>query len=1089
MDGTLIGQTLAHYEILELLGIGGAAEVYRALDLTSEREVALKVLCERADPSMVLRFTREAKALARLEHPNIVKVYDAGFAEGQRYLAMELVRGGSLKERLQRGVLEWTEAVRVAIQVAEALGHAHRHGIVHRDLKPGNIMLTEDGRAKLMDFGLAHVADASAMTRTGTVMGTVFYLSPEQAVGKHVDHRSDLYSLGAVLFEMLVGQPPFTGPSAVSIIYRHLNEVPVRVRQFDEGIPPLLEAIVARLLQKDPNKRFALVEEVVAALAATVSEAPDEGLADVYTEEVEEPPQGHWLPLVGRQQELETLTVALEQSLAGMGRTVLISGEAGTGKTRLAHEVARLARERNALPLVGDCLYGDAPNPYAIFVDLLMAFRRQWLRPGGDEAASALDRDIEGLLRDVERVLRIEAPGSQEESWWLQQLSLMDGQAQAFELISQFFVRASRARPLVLVLDDLQWASATTLQLFHYLSRAVRGSRILLLGIYRPEELLPGILGDRHPLRESLQRMSRERLYEEIPLKALGVTEVASMAASVLNVSTVDPDFAELLHHESEGNPFYLLEMLALLQEQGALERVDDHWELISALGEIQIPGTVYDVIMRRVERTDEEERDLLDWGAVLGQRLDVPLLTSLVGGTRLAILKRLYSLEQRFGLLIGDENGFQFAHGKIREILYEELPPALRRECHLLVAQAIEDRAGEDTEPYVYDLARHYVRAGERVRGFRYAGAAAEKAERALAVSEAVTYLEEALGFLEDGDDLGGGDRAEMLLRHRHGRLLALLGRLDDARSDLERALAISRQCGDRQMESALLLALSNAKGREGEWEEAVALADRSLALARELGLAEGQADALLAAGFFSFERGDWEGAIARLKSALVIATQNDIPLQRARILGNMAIMYNARGQARRAIDLYRESIETFDRLGHPLDVARGLSNMGFSHYSLGEYDEALACYERALDRLGRVGDVRERGLLYLHIAEASLARGNLAAARENCTLAGRRFSRLGFDLGMADVDRVYAGIARRERRWKVAERYLREALDVYEAYGDQLNTAETHAELSALLEEAGANAEAEEELSRSRLIFERLLDESSSDLVVPGD
>ena len=263
---SIIGRTIAHYEILELLGIGGAAEVYRAHDVVGGREVALKLLSDRADPAMVLRFAREAKALARLDHPHIVKTFDAGVANGQRYLAMELVRGGSLKERLQRGPLEWHQAVRLAAQVAQALAHAHAAGVIHRDLKPGNIMLDDEGTARLMDFGLAHVSDVSAMTRTGTVMGTVYYLSPEQAVGKRVDARSDLYSLGAVLYEMVTGLPPFTGPSAVSIIYKILNEPAPRLRDVSPSLPPLLDALVDRLLQKDASRRFGDAAETLLAL-------------------------------------------------------------------------------------------------------------------------------------------------------------------------------------------------------------------------------------------------------------------------------------------------------------------------------------------------------------------------------------------------------------------------------------------------------------------------------------------------------------------------------------------------------------------------------------------------------------------------------------------------------------------------------------------------------------------------------------------------------------------------------------------------------------------------------------------------------
>jgi tetratricopeptide (TPR) repeat protein len=306
-------------------------------------------------------------------------------------------------------------------------------------------------------------------------------------------------------------------------------------------------------------------------------------------------------------------------------------------------------------------------------------------------------------------------------------------------------------------------------------------------------------------------------------------------------------------------------------------------------------------------------------------------------------------------------------------------------------------------------------------------------------------------------------------------------MGRMDQARAAFGRGLALSENLGDRRIRSAILLALGSLHGRCGEWGQAIILGEQSLALAREDGFAEGQADALLSTGFFAFERGDWDFAISQLKRALAIASREANEVQKARILGNMAIMYNARGRSPKAIELFRESIATFDRLNLPLDVARGLNNLGFCHHSLGEYDEARTCYHQALERLGKVGDLRERGLLYLHMAETALAQQDLDVARENCVLAARRFGRLGFDLGLADVNRVYAGIARAERRLRVSERYLRAALAVYEEHGDRLNIAETHEELSRLLDECGQQGEAEEELSRSRLIFERLAEQPS--------
>jgi predicted ATPase len=1106
---TVIGRIVANLEIVELLGLGGAGEVYRALDLSQQREVALKILSERAEPDTVMRFVREAQALAMLRHPHIVAVYGSGVDQGLRYIVMELMLGGTLRELIARGPLPWRTAVTVARQIACALGHAHAHGVVHRDVKPGNVMFDTEGNTKLTDFGLAHLSEASAMTRTGTVMGTVFYLSPEQAVGRPIDARSDLYALGAVLFEMVTGQPPFPGPTAVSIIYKHLNEQPPRLHHADAALPPALDATVQRLLEKDPDRRFQSAEELVSALDRLLRGEVDASAAVPLDASSEDADPGA-LPLVGRDAERTSLIEALDQAVSGAGRTVIVAGEAGMGKTRLAHELADEAAGRNALVLAGGCLYGDAPNPYAPFVEMVRAFadrRAVW----ADAEAS-----VARTLNDVRDILGAIDPGgmrepSSERARWLQSTSPQDAQRQAFELIDRFFHQISRHRPLVLVLDDLQWASPTTLQLFHYVARGVRGARILLVGTYRPEDILPGASGGRHPLREVLQRMGREHLYDEITLSALSAEAVGALAAAMMNVPAPDDEFCRLLHRESQGNPFFLLETLQLLREQGVLERVEDHWELAAALDDIDIPGSILDAVMRRVEQADDD-RELLDWAAIVGydsaggrggeggdaappqRRIDAALLAAVVGRPRLEVMRRLFTLEQRHGLVTSDAMGFRFANAKIREVLYDQMPEGLRRESHLLAGEALEElvwgqgdaavsaAAAAAAPDRIYDLAHHFVRARHAAKGYRYARSAAERAAAHYALAEAIGYLDDALSFVDSlpkTPELA----AELLeLDHRRGRLLATVGRLDEAVASLESALEASRRLAQRRSEAEILLDLASVHGRSGAWERAVTLADESLRVAQELGDAEGRASALLSTAFFAFERGDWDGAVHRLRTALTVAQEANLDLLRARILGNMAILYNARGDRERAVELYQGSIDTFERLEQPLDVGRGLSNMGFSYHGLQAYDKAEACYRRALELFEQVGDVREQGLVYLHRAETALARDALDQARTHCRRAMRRFARLGFELGMADVDRIYAGIARREGRWAVAERYLREALAVYDDYGDQLNLAETHEELARLLEEGGQAQKAAVELERSRTIYDALT--SSTDL-----
>ncbi|MDQ3861696.1 MAG: protein kinase, partial [Actinomycetota bacterium] len=248
------------YRAIELLGSGGMAEVYLAHDAVLDRDVALKVLSRRyaEDDEVIERFRSEARSAAALSHPNIVSIYDRGETEdGTYYIVMEYVAGGILSERILRvGPFPTHTAAAVAIQVAEALEEAHRRGIVHRDVKPQNILVTESGDVKVADFGIARAASSATLTRTGIVLGSVHYMSPEQALGLPVGPRSDLYSLGAVLYEMLTGEPPYDAENPISIAMKHVDGYLRPPQEVDPSISEGMNAITVRLLAKDPEERY-----------------------------------------------------------------------------------------------------------------------------------------------------------------------------------------------------------------------------------------------------------------------------------------------------------------------------------------------------------------------------------------------------------------------------------------------------------------------------------------------------------------------------------------------------------------------------------------------------------------------------------------------------------------------------------------------------------------------------------------------------------------------------------------------------------------------------------------------------------------
>ncbi|MFJ5883512.1 protein kinase [Kitasatospora cineracea] len=283
----MIGRMLnGRYELGEILGVGGMATVYRALDHQLGRPVAVKVLNGGLadDPRFAERFAREARSAALLAHPRIVTVFDSGVDQGSPYLVMELVHGATLGRVIaEQGVLPVERAVGIAAAVLDGLAAAHAQGLVHRDIKPGNIMITQDGGVKVVDFGIARAGSSAGpqLTQTASVLGTAAYLSPEQATAAPVDGRADLYAVGCVLYEMLTGAPPFTADTPVAVTFKHVTEYPLAVSAHRPDVPPALDAAILRLLAKNPAERPADAPSAAAELLAAVPAGPVDRTAEL----------------------------------------------------------------------------------------------------------------------------------------------------------------------------------------------------------------------------------------------------------------------------------------------------------------------------------------------------------------------------------------------------------------------------------------------------------------------------------------------------------------------------------------------------------------------------------------------------------------------------------------------------------------------------------------------------------------------------------------------------------------------------------------------------------------------------------------
>jgi class 3 adenylate cyclase len=923
------------YQVRRFLGQGGRKRVYLSTDTRSETEVAL-ALYDTAGVGAAIqaRARREAEAMRKLgDHPHVVPVLDTGEDDGNPFIVSRYMPGGDVQGLLAAagGHLEVSRAVEIAADVTRALEHAHARSIVHRDLKPANVWIDDDGRARLGDFGLA-TTEARSRVTGGTLVGTVAYLPPEQALGEAAGPGSDLYSLGALLYEMLTGQPPFPGDDAVSIISQHLHADPVPPSRHNPEIPESLDRAVMVLLAKRPEDRPANATEARKLILAALEERPDEAVEARKANPLESLAGGVF---VGRELELERLRDAVDGALAGRGSLQLLVGEPGIGKTRAAEELATYARVSGARVYWGRCRDDEGAPAYWPWVQAIRSYARDadpvalaWQLGGG--AA-----EVAQLIPEVAEKLDIEpATGSDSE----------EARFRLFDSVTSLLIAAARDRPLAIVLDDLHWADEPSLLLLRFAARELASSGLLVLGTYRDVEL-----GRHHPLARVLGEISGIEGSGRIPLRGLGVgaveryIEMTSGAPSPLGL-------AEAVQEQTDGNPFFVGEVVRLLASEGKLTAG------VSA-AELHIPQGVREVIGRRLDRLSEGTNEALRVAAVIGRDFDEDLVArvakqppdQLMSAANEAIAERLVTD-------LGDGR-FSFAHALVRDTLYEELSPAKRSALHERTGLAVEEICGQDVDDRLGELAHHFLAAaprGDLAKAIDYAQRAGAQDMEQLAYEDAVDVYGRALEVLELMDE-----RDEAL----HCRLLLLVGgaetkaaRVADARAAFEQAAESARRLDDADslVGAAIGIALMSDAGRLDE--QLLALLDEALErigperTARRAALLSAKSAELY------WVDNDVSESARLVNEAIEIATEIDSPPALAAALTRKIFIPAGPDAPRVRLAIADELVELGERSGDREAVVRGHAYRLWSLLELGDVpavDRELEIYARLADEL----------------------------------------------------------------------------------------------------------------------------------------
>jgi len=760
MQGVSLGD---RYLLQEQIGQGGVGTVWRGFDSVLERPVAIKLLnSEGLRAEGRERMLAEARAIARLDHPNIVSVYDAGESNGSPFIVMELVEGQNLHDR-PPGDLR--EAVQVAGQVCAALDHAHSQGIVHRDLKPDNVVIGRDGIARLMDFGIAR-SMASRVTQEGHIVGTVFYLAPEQALGQEFDGRADLYSLGIMLYELTTGELPFTHDDPVAVISQHLHAVPVPPRARNENIPPALNKLILALMSKDPAARPASAAEVGRSLASPTLLDKQAAPGDEPTV-LERIARGR---LVGREQEIGQARALWMKARAGEAQTLLIGGEPGVGKSRLLREVLTQVELTGGRALGAAC-YAEAAVPYAGFRQIL----REVFREGGSgvpDLPRVVQEDLVALLPELGRryaEVTPRPPGDPQAD-----------QARLFESFLILFSAFCQHEPLLIYLDDAHWADGGTLSLLRYLVRNSQGLRLMAAITYREQELDQSL-----PFNEVLVDLERDVHTTSVRLEPLRRSQTGELLAAIFQ-EEITEDFLEGIYRETEGNPFFTEEVCKALVESGKLYYRDGHWHR-PAIEELGIPRNVRVAVQSRINKLPEHSREVLKQAAVLGREIE--LKTLLLAGelTEDQLLTALEEAE-RAQLIGSSGNGggpaWSFAHALIPSTMVEGLRIMERRRLHQRAAVALERTHPEASGR----LARHLLEAGELAKGMQYLLQAGNEARQLHAYQEAIRCYRQAIDYFAEAGD----DRNASSVLFRLGLTYHNAFEFDDSRAAYDQAFAL---------------------------------------------------------------------------------------------------------------------------------------------------------------------------------------------------------------------------------------------------------------------------------------------------------
>lgn len=872
-------RSINQYRVISLLGKGGMGEVWLAEDTRLKRKVALKLLPPEFtnDADRLRRFEQEALAISALNHPNIITIHEIGESEAGRFIVMELVAGRTLRALAAESIaldslLAWGS------QLAKALQVAHAAGITHRDIKPDNIMVREDGYVKVLDFGLARLdasrdnftdADALARTKSGVLLGTVKYMSPEQARGERVTSATDIFALGILFYELATGTHPFNAATLLGTLQQITSAPPIAPSRLNPELPVALNDLILQMLAKQAEVRPA-ASEIEQALQAM------ERHGTTFKLSAASPPTRALRHTVGREPERAELRAAFNGAQAGHGVLVCVAGEPGIGKTTLVEDfLAELAAAGHCTITRGRCSERLAgTEAYLPLLEALEALIHlddthslaRTMKPGDEVLGNAAQ-----LMRRLAATWYAQvAPLSAEDfsdTKLLAEVKAASQERMKREL-ANFLQAVAERRPLILFFDDLHWADVSTIDLLSFLAGRLDTLRVLIVVTYRPSDMLLA----KHPFLQIKPDLQARGVCRELLLEFLNAAEIAEYLALQFPGHRFPPEFPQLIHAKTEGNPLFMADLVRYLCDRGVISRTDFSpgppetepmeafatalltevpatWTLAKALPDLEgeLPESVRGMIERKIAQLEPDDRKLLTAASVQGYEFDSAVIAKVLKLDADQIEEQLEKLERVFAFVkLTSEaefpNGtltlkYRFVHVLYQNALYASLRATRKATLSSEVALALEACYGTRSASVANELALLWEAARESARAADFFLQAARNAAQIHAHQEAVPLARRGLAVLVKLPETPERDGRELGLQLARGFSLqsVLSWVAPEAGAAFNRARILCERMGDDPRLFAALSGVWPYHALQAEFGPAQRLGEQMLQLAEQ--------------------------------------------------------------------------------------------------------------------------------------------------------------------------------------------------------------------------------------------------------------